>query len=185
MDQLEINVDVQELIRRKPAFNNKDTQSIGTISMLDGIMFKSGLPETLNSKVDNKCIVTHDHDENDALERPKLNTQKQGGFNKALTTFRERISKLNNNKPLKIKAPSFDELIKKPIPIGPDVNTNSVNELSVPSKDFRNLTSGNIYSMSPNPNPGFTMVQPNRDPLQGRIKLPLVFSRGQTPEIKQ
>ena len=86
---------------------------------------------------------------------------------------------------MKIKATSLDELIKKPTPIGQDVNINYINELSVNSKDMRSFVPSNVYSVSSTPNNGFNKVAPNRDPLQGRIKLPLVFSRGQTPEIKQ
>lgn len=78
VDQLEINVDVQELIRKKPSFTNKDTQSIGTISMLDGIMFKSGFQENQSTKGDNKYI-NEDNEKSQTSEKVELKSQKSGG----------------------------------------------------------------------------------------------------------
>ena len=85
---------------------------------------------------------------------------------------------------LKIKTPSIKELIKKPDLIkGEGMNT-FINNLSCNSKDLRSIpnntpSSHNLFASTPNLFQ--SAFQKDSDPKE--YNYPLVFSRGQTPEM--
>lgn len=86
---------------------------------------------------------------------------------------------------MKIKAPKIEDLIKKPTPIGQDPTNNFISNLSICSKDMRSLPNNTPSSNTiVNSTPGIFQPSILRNNKDMNI-FPLVFSRGQTPEMKQ
>lgn len=101
-EQLQL-VDIHKYVKQP----NKDTQSVGTISMLDGIMFKNDIPDTQSIKEENASMIM------DNNAKPLPDNQSQKSMNSTKTShLKGKFSKLKGNKSLKIKTPSIDDLIK-------------------------------------------------------------------------
>lgn len=139
-DQAPVLVQVKHQVQletqedRKDTVDFKDKESVGTISMIDGLIASRS-----KESIDNK-------------PRYGDNVENQSNFSsknsaKSLS-LRERWSKANKNRGLKIKAPSIDELIKKPNPIGQDATNNFISNLSVYSKDLVSLPNNTPQSNS-------------------------------------
>lgn len=184
VDQLEIKLSVDNLLYNNPN-DIKEKESVGTISMIDGLTVSKNM-YVEPKLVANKSFSTSDSkkmiNKTEKCENESVVSSKHSA--KSLN-FRERFSKLHKNKPLKIKAPSIDELIKKPNPINYDATNNFISNLSVYSKDLRSLpnntpSSNTVINSTPGIFQNSVMRMEKKD-----FSFPLVFSRGQTPEIKQ
>lgn len=163
----------------------KDKESVGTISMIDGLTVSKN-PYLEPKLIPNKSFSTSDSkkliNKAEKCEDESVISSKHSA--KSLS-FRERFSKLHKNKSLKIKAPSIDELIKKPNPVTYDATNNFISNLSVYSKDMRSLPNNTPSSNTViNSTPGIFQNSIMRNEKKD-FSFPLVFSRGQTPEIKQ
>lgn len=157
-----IKVDIQKDSLPIQPVVAKDNQSVGTISMLDGMIFKGGVTDN-QSNIDNKSAIESVHNQN--LENVDNHTIKTAN-SKTTLSFRERKSfKAGFIKPLKIQTPGLEELIKKPNPIiTKDVETKFINNLPMPKLDMNARQSNAMFSSStPNPLPGFKTVLP-REP---------------------
>lgn len=184
VDQLEIKVNVNNLLYNNPN-DIKDKESVGTISMIDGLTVSKN-PYVEPKLIPNKSFSTSDSkkliNKAEKCEDESVISSKHSA--KSLS-FRERFSKLHKNKSLKIKAPSIDELIKKPNPVTYDATNNFISNLSVYSKDMRSLPNNTPSSNTViNSTPGIFQNSVMRNEKKD-FSFPLVFSRGQTPEIKQ
>ena len=116
----------------KEILDFKDKESIGTISMIDGLIVNKGKEGSVIGVNDTKITERiGDKWENESILSSK-NSAKS-------LSLRERWSKATKNRGLKIKAPSIDELIKRPNPIGQDANNYFISNLSVYSKDLISL----------------------------------------------
>lgn len=158
--------------------NIKDTHSIGTVSMVDGLTCPQDI-QTSNKSIP-KPYFSKDikkNSEEESVISSKHSTKS--------TSLRDRFSKLSKNKGLKIKAPKIEDIMKKPTPVGQDITNNFISNLSAYSKDFRGMAnstpnSNNMLSATP----GIFQQSALRSDKDRNI-FPLVFSRGQTPEMKQ
>jgi hypothetical protein len=116
-----------------------------------------------NCKIDNESIISEKH---------------------SVKSINLSERKFKKNMHLKIKTPSIDELIKKPDPIKCEGITSFINNLSCNSKDLRSIpnntpSSQNLFVNTPNIFQA--AFQKGSDPKD--YNYPLVFSRGQTPEM--
>lgn len=173
-EQLDIKVNYDKLINNG-CIDFKDKESVGTISMIDGLTMTKvpGAEERYsnngNLKHGASISIKDDKFENESAVSSKHSVKS--------TNFRERFSKFHNNKSLKIK--KTDDFMK-PQPIKSDGH-NFLSNLSVHSKDTKsvpNMTPSSNFVSTPNIfKSGF------RSGDKKETYLPMVFSRGQTPEI--
>ena len=91
--------------------------------MIDGLIINKPKEESVIGVSDPKTALKIERLENESNFSSK-NSAKS-------LSLRERWSKANKNRGLKIKAPSIDELIKKPNPIGQDATNNFISNLSL------------------------------------------------------
>jgi hypothetical protein len=98
--------------------------------------------------------------------------------------FRDRFSKISKNKSIKIKAPSIDELIKKPAVVPQEIMNNYIGGNYSYQKDYRGYNANFQNNLMAGPSPGFYrgpgMIRDHKD-----LNIPMVFSRDHTPDMKQ
>ena len=132
--EIKQEVKMETLEDKRDLADFKDKESIGTISMIDGLIASRPKEEP---DIKPKTL--------DKLENESNFSSKNSAKSLSL---RERCSKANKIRGLKIKAPSIDELIKKPNPIGQDATNNFISNLSVYSKDLVSLPNNTPKSNS-------------------------------------
>jgi hypothetical protein len=98
--------------------------------------------------------------------------------------FRDRFSKISKNISIKIKAPSIDELIKKPTVVPQENMNNFIGGNYSYQKDLRSSIANFQNNLKVGPSPGFYrgpgMMRDHKD-----LNIPMVFSRDHTPDMKQ
>ena len=98
--------------------------------------------------------------------------------------FRDRFSKISKNISIKIKAPSIDELIKKPTVVPQENMNNFIGGNYSYQKDLRTSNANFQNNLKVGPSPGFYrgpgMMRDHKD-----LNIPMVFSRDHTPDMKQ
>jgi hypothetical protein len=171
--RLNIKIDTDNLNDKN--LNFKEKESLNTFSLTE--------PHSTNkiTKVENtrqEPINALDY-EKDSIQSGMDSKHSNKSFG-----FRDRFSKISKNISIKIKAPSIDELIKKPTIVPQENLNNFIGGNYSYQKDLRGSNPNFQNNSMAIPSPGFYrgpgMMRDNKD-----INIPMVFSRGHTPDTKQ